>query len=87
FYSRFGLDSVDGQGAILKSVVDPGCDWYETAFTSFEYLFRDEVLLCAGVARVDDVVGHEWSHGVSRYSANFASRGEPGVLSESLSDV
>jgi hypothetical protein len=34
-----------------------------------------------------DIVGHEFTHGVSRYEANFDPYGEPGALNESFSDI
>lgn len=34
-----------------------------------------------------DVVGHELTHGVSRYEAAFDAYGEPGALDESFSDI
>jgi bacillolysin len=34
-----------------------------------------------------DIVGHEFTHGVSQYEANFDTYGEPGALNESFSDI
>jgi len=43
-----------------------------TAFSSFASL---------------DIVGHEWQHGVTQYTANLVYRNEPGAINESFSDI
>ncbi len=32
-------------------------------------------------------MGHEYQHGVTRYTQNLFSKGQPGALDESLSDI
>jgi len=34
-----------------------------------------------------DVVGHEWQHGVTQFTANLVYRNEPGAINESFSDI
>jgi bacillolysin len=34
-----------------------------------------------------DIVGHEWQHGVTQYTAGLVYRNEPGAINESFSDI
>jgi len=45
-----------------------------------------QMLYATGYA-VDDIVGHEYTHAVIRYTANFNLVGESGALAESFADI
>lgn len=84
FFDRFGRDSLDGNGLQLVSTVrycEVGDCPYLNAFWDGEQMVYGE-----GLA-VDDVVGHELSHGFTQFSSNLFYYYQAGAINESLSDV
>jgi len=85
-YSRNGFDD-NGADVIIEAGSADHTDNAEynpinnnLYFGNFEeYASSDVVSL--------DVVGHEFTHGVTKYSAGLVSSGESGILDESFSDI
>lgn len=83
FYRIYhGRDSLDGYGLPIISTVNfddggtcPNAFWNST-----------QMVYCAGLA-VDDVVGHELTHGVTEYTSGLLYYYQSGAINESLSDV
>jgi Zn-dependent metalloprotease len=79
FSSNFSRDSFDNRGAAMTTSVRYGNQanafWngYQTAFGP-------------GFA-TKDVVAHEWTHGVTQYSADLVYSYQSGALNESISDI
>jgi bacillolysin len=80
YFSRFGRDSYDGAGAPMRSYVCYGSG-YQNAFWDGSRMTYGE-----GFA-IDDVVGHEFSHGVTQYISGLTYSYQSGALNESFSDI
>ena len=85
FFNNFGRDSLDGAGMILRSTVRY-CD--PTAPCPFQNAFWNgsQMVYGSGFA-VDDVVGHELTHGVTEFESHLFYYYQSGAINESLSDV
>ena len=83
---RFGRDSVDAAGSALRATVrycpSTGQCPYRNAFWN-----GVQMVLGAGYAAADDVVGHELTHGVTQYTSELLYYSESGAINESMSDV
>lgn len=83
FYRAFGRDSIDDQGMPLIVTVNstaagcPNAAWSERV---------KQAIFCPGTA-VDDIVGHEITHGITSRTAALIYQNQPGQLNESFSDV
>jgi Zn-dependent metalloprotease len=89
FHDRYGLNSFDGQGAVMKSKfhvvgLGPSAQW--NTFYTHEALFGDGDDDHFPFTSLD-VVGHEFTHGVTEFSAGLIYGDESGALNESFSDI
>ena len=81
FYQRaYGRDSIDGQGMDIKSYVHYKVG-YQNAYWSGSYMVYGDGFT------VDDVAGHELTHGVTQYTAALVYSYQSGALNESMSDI
>ncbi|MCX5770317.1 MAG: M4 family metallopeptidase [Candidatus Hydrogenedentes bacterium] len=98
FYSNFGRDSVDDNGLTLiaevRAVYDGAC-WGSICedqppgvigCMEGQFPFNGIVLLEPDFV-VDDVLGHEYGHGVDHFEEGVWFSGEPGAIDEHLADV
>jgi hypothetical protein len=79
--------SYDGAGAVVNSYVHYGNN-YVNAFwdgNSLNYGDGDNVVSTALTTR--DIVGHEFGHGVTDFSADLIYSNESGALNEATSDI
>ena len=88
FYdSEHGRDSIDDGGMRISATVrycrpgDP-CPWDNAMWSPS----RDRMYFGDGHA-VDDVVGHEYTHGVTDYESDLVYENHSGAINESFSDV
>ena len=86
FYSNnHGRDSIDGAGMTLSATVRYCNDFFgcpmANAFWDGERMYFGD-----GFA-VDDVVGHELTHGVTDYTSDLIYQNESGAINESFSDI
>lgn len=77
YFSNFQRDSYDGNGSLLRAIVDPACPGVTTHWNG------SQMLICTTTIGLD-VVTHEMQHGVT---GNLAYEYESGALNESLSDI
>lgn len=88
FLASHGLDSFDGAGGTVNIVVR-----FCGGFCSCPCLnaFWDGTSILFGTAPApnsfDDIVGHEFTHGVTQYSAGLIYYAASGALNESYSDI
>lgn len=79
-------DSYDGEGADLIAAVlfvkEDGTAWW----VDDEWVEESYMLICEGMV-ADDVVGHEFTHGVTFSESNLIYDGESGAITESFSDM
>ncbi|WP_433532863.1 M4 family metallopeptidase [Micromonospora sp. CA-263727] len=86
YYLGLGRNGFDGRGGSADVVVRADLDnafWCPTGFLDqcgTRMLFGTNLT-------ADDVVGHEFTHGVVEFTADFVRGGEPGALNEHYSDV
>ncbi|HPO11951.1 MAG TPA: M4 family metallopeptidase [Candidatus Hydrogenedentes bacterium] len=96
FYSYFhGRDSIDNNGLPLKATVrfcpsflvligKATCPFENAAWTSTIGLNR--IFVGDGFV-TDDIIGHEFTHGVTNIESGLKPFGQSGAISESLSDI
>lgn len=85
YFSRaFGRDSINDAGMFITATVRLG----STANFGCPNAFWNgsQMAFCAGVA-ADDVVGHEYTHGVTQFTADLIYQNQSGQLNESYSDI
>ncbi len=82
FFNAFGRDGIDGMGGTLVATVNsqaincPGSMWT-----------GQRIHLCTGSSQADDIVAHEYMHGVTQHTAGLVLQNQPGQLNESFSDI
>lgn len=80
FQNTHNRQSYDGVGGIITSTVHFGQNYQNAAWNGRQMFYGD------GFA-VMDVVVHEFTHGVTQYTANLEYNWQSGALNESLSDI
>ncbi|MFC7305629.1 M4 family metallopeptidase [Streptomyces monticola] len=88
FLKSFKRNSIDGKGLPLIATVHFGENYGNAFWNGEQMVFGDgdnEIFLDFTIPV--DVIGHELTHGVTQYTANFTYFGQPGALNESMSDV
>src|SRR4029434_9865759 len=82
YYARaFGRDGADNHGLPIVISVNstaPGCP--------NAYWSGTQLVFCTGVTS-DDVVGHEFTHGVTEFSAGLVYQNQSGQMNEAFCDV
>lgn len=83
FASQFGRDSIDGRGMQIRSSVR-ACH----VACPFENAFWDGAQLTFGANFVtDDIVAHEYTHGVTEHTSNLFYAFQSGAINEAFSDI
>ncbi len=86
YLTMHGRDSFDDLGAAMISTVrycdsDCGCPCFNAFWNGNQTVFGTDPF------NTDDVVGHEWTHGVTQYTAGLIYYKAPGAMNESFSDI
>jgi bacillolysin len=84
--NRFNRDSIDGKGMTMLSTVKycsdaENCPWQNASWNGKQMTYGE------GFANADDVVGHEFGHGINDFTSNLFYYYQSGAIDESLSDV
>jgi Zn-dependent metalloprotease len=88
FYSKFGRNSFNNAGAIIKSYVHYSTNYVNAFWDGSRMTYGDGNLAQGYRPLVSlDICGHEITHGVTTYSANLTYSYESGALNESFSDI
>lgn len=92
YFNNFKRDGVDGQGGALVSTVHYGSDASDAENAAWigEYqqmIYGDGGRIFKPLPYGLDVVGHEFTHGVTGSTANLEYKSQSGALNESYSDV
>ncbi|MEV4417071.1 M4 family metallopeptidase [Catellatospora sp. NPDC049609] len=86
FLTSMGRNSIDNAGKDLVSAVNfcpnTGSCPYPNAFWD-----GGQLTYGAGYASADDVVGHEFTHGITEYTSKLLYYSQSGAINESISDV
>lgn len=92
YFNTFKRDGVDGQGGSLISTVHYGSDPEDAENAAWigEYsqmIYGDGGRIFKPLPYGLDVIGHEFTHGVTGATAGLEYKGQSGALNESYSDV
>jgi len=83
-----GRASYDGRGAAVSATVHYGRRYDNAFWDGTQLVFGDgDGRVFERFTKSVDVLGHEFMHAVTQYSAGLAYRDQPGALNESVSDV
>ena len=87
FFDRFGRDGIDGKGSRMKATVrycpGSGCPW-----SNAEWKWsKQQAIFGKGWAKADDIVAHEFTHGVLDAEAPLFYHYQSGAINESYADV
>lgn len=87
FRDVHGLPGYDGFNTLARVNVHQGTGYVNAYWDGDQLYFGDGDGVTADSLAVQDVVGHEFTHAVTEFSANLIYFGEPGALNESFSDI
>ncbi|MGQ9927258.1 MAG: M4 family metallopeptidase [Chloroflexaceae bacterium] len=92
YFNTFRRNSIDGQGMPLISTVNFGSDPEDAENAAWvgEYnqmIYGDGGRIFKPLPFGLDVIAHEFTHGVTQYTADLIYEGQSGALNESYSDV
>jgi bacillolysin len=85
FYRSYhGRDSINGYGMVIQALIDYSSPYCRDAkwISGQNYMY-----FCGGFSLADDVVAHEYTHGVTQYTSGLIYYKEPGAINESFSDL
>ena len=87
FTDRFGRDGIDGEGGRMKATVrycnPSGCPWQNAEWN----WAQQQAIFGRGWALADDIVAHEFTHGVLDHEAPLFYFYQSGAINESYADV
>ncbi len=87
FRSRFGRDGIDGKGGRMKATVRY-CPSYGCPWRNAEWRWGpQQATFGSGWAKADDIVAHEYTHGVLDAEAPLYYHYQSGAINESYADV
>jgi len=81
YFDEHGRDSLDDAGQTLTSTVH-----YSDSLCPNAFWNGTQMVYCTGLA-VDDVVGHELTHGITENTSALLYYYQSGAINESLSDI
>jgi Zn-dependent metalloprotease len=88
YFKTLGRSSYDNLGSDIISNVHFGADYNNAFWDGDELTFGDgDGTIFVSFANSLEVVAHEFSHGVTQFTANLEYYGQSGALNESFSDV
>ena len=92
FSNTFKRDGVDGRGSLMVSTVHYGTDPEDAENAAWiseaeQMIYGDGGDIFKPLAYGLDVVGHEFTHGITDFTAQLIYEGQSGALNESYSDV
>ncbi len=87
FLNEHGYLSFDGLGDTLFSLVFENTGYSNANWGSLGMIFGDGDNVDNGPFTTIEIIGHEFSHGVTQSTANLVYFNESGALNESFSDI
>jgi len=88
FRESFARSSYDGQGAAVVATVHYERDYDNAFWDGSQLVFGDgDGRVFERFTKPVDVLGHEFTHAVTQYTAGLTYQGQSGALNESVSDV
>ncbi|MEX1343606.1 MAG: M4 family metallopeptidase [Candidatus Limnocylindrales bacterium] len=87
FKSRFGRDGIDDKGSRMKATVRY-CPSYGCPWRNAEWRWgAQQATFGRGWAKADDIVAHEFTHGILDHEAPLFYHYQSGAINESYADV
>ena len=84
----YGRESYDGRGAPVVTTVHYERNYDNAFWDGRQLVFGDgDGKVFDRFTKPVDVLGHEFTHAVTQYTANLTYQGQSGALNESISDV
>lgn len=87
FRSRFGRDGIDDKGSRMKATVRfcpvTGCPWRNAEW----HWSEQQAVFGTGWAKADDIVAHEFTHGILDHEARLFYHYQSGAINEALADI
>lgn len=88
FAEQFGRPSVDGRGSALVVTVHYGQNYDNAFWDGQQLVFGDgDGQVFDRFTKPMDVMAHEFTHGVTQFTAALSYQGQSGALNESISDA
>lgn len=87
FFDRHNFASFDGQASKMLSFIHYDSSYVNAFWNGHWTTFGDGNGTTYSALTSLDVMGHEYTHGVTRNTANLVYRNESGALNESFSDI
>jgi len=87
YFNEQGRDSYNGLGANMVASVHYSTNYDNAFWSGTQTVFGDGGFVFVPLSQGVDVVGHEFSHGVTQTSANLIYSNESGGLNEGTSDI
>ena len=89
YWEVFGRNSIDSAGMPILGLVHYSTNYANAFWDGQGHMFfgDGDGQLFVRLTKSLDVIGHELTHGVTQYEANFVYQGQSGALNESMSDV
>ncbi|MEQ8624871.1 MAG: PKD domain-containing protein [Vicingaceae bacterium] len=87
FFNKFGRDSYDDSGAVIKSYVHYSSNYSNAFWDGFRMTYGDGDGVNYSPLTSIDVVGHEIAHAVTENTADLIYSYQSGALNESFSDI
>jgi Zn-dependent metalloprotease len=87
FSEKLGRESYDGNGAALNSFVHVQSNYNNAFWNGYSLNYGDGDGNYFSPLTSLDIIGHEFGHGVTQYTAGLIYQKEPGALNESFSDI
>jgi len=87
YKDRHGRNAINGTGGALISTVHFGEAYDNAAWDGTGMLYGDGGQIFRALSVSLDVVGHEFTHGVTEKTSNLVYENQPGALNESVSDI
>lgn len=80
-------NAINGTGAAMLSTAHWGSGYDNAAWDGFGMIYGDGATLFKPLSAGLDVVGHEFTHGVTQTTSGLRYEGQPGALNEAVSDI
>jgi Zn-dependent metalloprotease len=87
YLTRHNRDSFDGNGTLVRSYVHYSTNFVNATWNGSVLTFGDGDNVKSAPLVVLDVVAHEFTHGVTDFSADLIYQNESGALNEASSDI
>jgi Zn-dependent metalloprotease len=87
YLAKHNRDSFDGNGTLVRSYVHYSTNYVNATWNGSVLTFGDGDSVKSGPLVVLDVVAHEFTHGVTDFTADLIYSNESGALNEASSDI